>query len=826
MVDYPILEIIPELLQKLSVHPTVLLQAPPGAGKSTVLPLHLLDAPWLNGKKIIMLEPRRLAAKSVAERLAEELEEETGQRAGYRVRFESRVSDETRIEVVTEGILTRVLQEDNMLEGVGLLVFDEFHERSLQADLALALARQVQQYLREDLKILIMSATLDTDRIAAAMGNAPLVTSSGRQFPVEIRYASVESDQPLPARVVPAVLKAIRETSGDILVFLPGSGEILRTQELIEADPLGARVVTLYGDLPFRKQQEAILPSRDGTRKIVLATSIAETSLTIEGITTVVDSGWARVPRFNPNSGITRLETVRVTRDAAEQRAGRAGRLGPGVCYRLWIETTHRYLVDRRKPEILEADLASLVLELYAWGGHEVEKLDWITVPPPGSVAQARDLLKWLGAIDDKGITVRGKSMLRLPTHPRLAHMLLEARTPSEKALVCDMAAVIEEKDPLRREAGTDIGLRIELLRKWRQGERVNAERSVMDRIEKLSAQWRRLLKTEADNGMPGHYEVGRCLINAFPERVAQQKEVQGETYTLANGRVARLQDHDPLSHEKWLCIAQLDLGEKQGRIFSAAAVDSDDLGPLAHDEVVVEWDNTAQKVNASARRMVGGLILKSISSPSLDEIKKNQLLFEKLREHGLNWIDWPESSRDLQSRIQSLRLWRPDEQWPDVSEEHLLNTVEDWMTPYLSGLSRLSELRKLDTNGMLLGLIPWQLQSRLDQLVPARLEVPSGSLIKVRYHMDGSSPVMEVRLQELFGMARTPTVNEGKVSIVMHLLSPGYKPVQVTKDLGNFWHNTYHEVRKELRMRYPKHSWPEDPWTAEAVRGVKKKKQ
>lgn len=826
MADYPILEIIPELLRKLSVHPTVLLQAPPGAGKSTVLPLHLLDAPWLKGKKMIMLEPRRLAAKSVAERLAEELGEETGKRAGYRVRFESRVSNETRIEVVTEGILTRVLQEDNMLEGVGLLVFDEFHERSLQADLALVLARQVQKYVREDLRILIMSATLDTERIAAAMGNAPLVISSGRQFPVDIHYASIESDQPLPARVAPAVRKALKETSGDILVFLPGSGEILRTQELLEADPVGARVVALYGDLPFRQQQEAILPLKDGSRKIVLATSIAETSLTIDGITTVVDSGWARVPRFNPNSGLTRLETVRVTRDAADQRAGRAGRLGPGTCYRLWTEGTHRHLVDRRKPEILEADLASLVLELYAWGDHEVERLDWITLPPPGAVAQAKDLLKWLGAISEKEITSRGRSMLRLPTHPRLAHMLLESRSPVEKSLVCDMAAVIEEKDPLRKEAGTDIGLRIELIRKWRQGERVNAERSVMDRIEKLSTQWRRLLKIEADNGIPGHYEVGRCLINAFPERVAQQKEVQGGVYTLANGRVARLPDHDPLSHEKWLCIAQLDLGDKQGRIFSAAALDSDDLGLLAQDAVVVEWDNTAQRVIAATRKMVGGLVLKSTPSPSLDEVKKNQLLFEKIKEHGLNWIDWPESSRDLQSRIQSLHRWRPEEQWPDVSEEHLLNTAEDWLTPYLSGLSRLSELKKLDKSGMLMGLIPWELQSRLDQLAPSRLEVPSGSQIKVRYHEDGSAPVMEVRLQELFGMAQTPTVNEGRVSIVMHLLSPGYKPVQVTRDLSNFWHSTYHEVRKELRMRYPKHSWPEDPWTAEAVRGVRKVKK
>ncbi|MBS1545536.1 MAG: hypothetical protein JST14_18000 [Bacteroidetes bacterium] len=347
-----------------------------------------------------------------------------------------------------------------------------------------------------------------------------------------------------------------------------------------------------------------------------------------------------------------------------------------------------------------------------------------------------------------------------------------------------------------------------------------------MDRIEKLSAQWRRLLKAEVDNGIPGHYEVGRCLINAYPERVAQQKEVQGEAYTLANGRVARLPDHDPLSHEKWLCIAQLDLGEKQGKIFSAAAVDSDDLELLAQEAVVVDWDNTAQRVIAATRKMVGGLVLKSTPSPSLDEVRKNQLLFEKIKEHGLNWIDWPEASRDLQFRIQSLHLWRPDEQWPDVSEEHLLNTVEDWMTPYLSGLSRLSELRKLDKNGMLMGLIPWQLQSRLDQLAPARLEVPSGSQIRVRYQMDGSAPVMEVRLQELFGLAHTPTVNEGRVSIVMHLLSPGYKPVQVTRDLSNFWHNTYHEVRKELRLRYPKHSWPEDPWTAEAVRGVKKVKK
>lgn len=854
--QYPVLEIVSQLKAQFEQQKIIILQAPPGAGKSTVLPLQLLNESWLTGKKIIMLEPRRLAARSVAMRMAQLLDEEVGETVGYRVRFENKVSAKTRIEVVTEGILTRMIQTDSTLEDVGLVVFDEFHERSLQADLAMALCLQVQTLLREDLRLLIMSATLDGEKISGVLNNAPILTSLGRQYPITHQYLNPVKDLRLPQNVARVIRKALKEQSGDMLVFLPGAGEIQQVQQLLEAESVSG-LVPLFGDLPFKKQQEAIMPHPQGLRKIVLATSIAETSLTIEGITTVIDSGYARVPRFDPRSGLTRLETVRVTRDAADQRAGRAARLGPGVCYRLWPEAIHHTLQGNRQPEILEADLASLVLELANWGVTNLNELTWITPPPPGAVAQARELLHNLEALDENKITLRGKEMLKLPTHPRIAHMLLSwqdskvhlssrPRAAIQKSeahigipeqvrhdarngvgLLClatDLASLLEERDPLPKESGADLSLRLEVLRKWRAGERVNADRNVLERIERIAANWRRIFKLNVDNSIPPDSEVGRLVAEAYPERIAQQQEKQSERYKLANGRIVKLPSHDALARERWLAVAHLDAGSTEGKIFLAAPLDETDLQHRATEVETVTWDATRGMVVAQLERKIGNTVLSTKPLAKIPEAKRINVLLAALREEGMKLLGWDDIHTEWQNRVLSVRAWRPDEAWPDVSTENLLTTAEAWLTPYLNNITRRSELQKLDLLNMLTGLLLWDLQPKLDKIAPVRLTVPSGSQIKLDYYNDGRAPVMEVRLQEVFGLLETPAINDGRTKILLHLLSPGYKPVQVTQDLKSFWQTTYYEVRKELRMRYPKHHWPEDPWTAEAVRGVKRR--
>ena len=828
--DFPIQQIIPDAKRVLEKQPLLILQAPPGAGKSTILPLQLLDENWLASKKIILLEPRRLAARAVATRMASLLQEPVGKTVGYRIRFENKVSSQTRIEIVTEGILTRMLQNDNALEGVGLVIFDEFHERSLQADLALALCYQMQQILRPDLRLLIMSATLDGAKLSLLLNNAPILTSEGRQYPVAIQYISTDEKTPLHLNMARAVRKALAEQPGDILAFLPGAGEIQRTQQVLEQDGVNALVFPLYGDLSQQKQQEAILPDPGGRRKIVLATSIAETSLTIEGIKTVIDSGYARVPRFDPRSGLTKLETVRVTKDAADQRAGRAGRLSAGTCYRLWSEGSHIHLSANRKPEIMEADLAPLMLELSQWGIKNMEELSWLTLPPPGAQAQAKELLHALDALQDNQITARGKKMLQLPTHPRLAHMLIEAGTFQKNdakdytPLACDIAAMLEERDPLPKEAGTDLSLRIELLRKYRSGERVNAERSVLDRIERLSFSWRKLLNTEVDNSIPNTFHTGKLIAAAYPERIAKRMDKNGLRYRLGNGRIARLAEHDPLASEEWIAIAHLDGGSAEGKIFLAAPFDSADLAGLAIEKEVISWDKEKKMITGFLQKQVGNLTLESKPIHRMDETKRIAVLCAMVREEGLRVLNWSDVQEEWQARVLSLRTWRTQEDWPDVSEEHLLHTLEEWLSPYLLNVYKLSELQKLDLQQMLNSILPWDLAQKLDVLAPAKMKVPTGSFIKLAYATDGSKVEMAVRLQEVFGLTDTPCINEGKNKVVMHLLSPGYKPVQITQDLKSFWNKTYFEVRKDLLSRYPRHHWPDNPLTAEAVRGPKKR--
>ncbi len=824
--SYPVLSIIAELKEKLAHHPVVVLEAPPGAGTSTVLPLRLLSESWLTDRKIILLEPRRLAARSVAMRMAELLEEEIGQTVGYRVRFESRVGKTTRLEVVTEGILTRFIQQDNSLETVGLLIFDEFHERSLHADLALALSLQVQQVLRSDLRILIMSATLDGDRLSELL-QAPIVRSMGRQYPVTMHYTPVNDRLPLATEVGRAIRKAVRETEGDILAFLPGTAEIRKTVELLESEDLPVVLYPLYGDLNFKKQQQAILPDPNGRRKVVLATSLAETSLTIEGVSVVVDSGYARVPRFDPRSGLTRLETIRVTADAADQRAGRAGRLGPGICYRLWSQSSHVNLVANRNPEILDADLASLLLELSQWGIRDVNELTWVTPPPAGAVNQALELLRNLGAIHDKSITGRGREMLALPTHPRIAHMLLEAKHKDQGAglsLATDVAALLEERDPMPRGSGSDLSLRIELLRRWRKGENVAAEKSFLDRIERVARAWRQLFHISEDNGVVADTQVGELIMAAYPERISRQVQRHSERYKMMTGRIARLPDNDPLHRDTWLAIADLDAGNTEGRIFLAAPVDENVLVGKATAKEVVSWDEDREMVTGSHEMRLGNLVLSSRPMNKIPEEKVVKVLCDVVRDKGLGLLNWSDEQAGWQARVLSLRKWRPADTWPDVSDDQLVKTPEQWLAPFLGSLYKRSDLLKLDLNDILTAMLPWDLHTRFLELAPARLQVPSGSNIRLQYFPDGRPPVMEVRLQEVFGLLETPAVNEGRTKVILHLLSPGYKPVQVTQDLHSFWSTTYAEVRKELRSRYPKHSWPEDPWTAQAVRGVKKR--
>ncbi|HEU4718402.1 MAG TPA: ATP-dependent helicase HrpB [Bacteroidia bacterium] len=819
----PIEEVLEEVKSKLASHNTVILQAPPGAGKSTWLPVQLLNEPWLNGKKIVMLEPRRLAARTVAARLAFQVEEETGETVGYRIRFEKKVSARTRVEILTEGILTRMLHEDGALEEAGLVIFDEFHERSLHADLALAFCLEVQKILRPDLRILIMSATLDGEKLSRLLGDAPVITSAGRQHPVSFHYTGYDDSLPLPLEISKIIRRALQEEEGDILAFLPGTGEIMRCAEILGNENVPAKVVPLYGDLSMQKQQEAIQPDPYGARKVVLATSLAETSLTIEGIRVVVDSGFSRVPRFDPSSGLTKLTTVRVTRDSAEQRAGRAGRLGPGVCYRMWTEGFHHHLVPHRSPEILEADLAPLTLDLAGWGTKDIASLTWLSPPPAGAIAQAKELLEELGATAAGKITERGKEMLRLPAHPRIAHMLLEGKKENLAALATDLAALLEERDPFTRESSADIVLRIEALRKFRSGAPVPADKKRIERIERSAAVWRNYFRIGPENNFPAATDAGKLIALAYPERIAKKEHEL--RYRLSGGRMLRLKEHDPLASEEYIAVASLDAGTKgEGKIFLAAALDPDDLLHLAYEKKTIAWDAQKGELIARTEKRIGGLILETKPLKDISAEEKTGVLIAAIREGGTGMLNFNEEFLSLQARTLSLRKWREEETWPDLSTEHLFATLEEWLAPYLENVKKKDDLFRLNLHDILLASVSYDQQQRMEKLLPQKIGVPSGSLIKIEYHADGSPPVLAVRLQELFGMSETPKINEGRTKLMIHLLSPAYRPVQVTQDLASFWKNTYAEVRKELRMRYPKHSWPEDPLTAEAVRGAKRK--
>jgi ATP-dependent helicase HrpB len=813
-IDLPVTEVIPAVRDKLADTNTLIVSAPPGAGKSTLLPLALLGETWLQGKKIIMLEPRRLAARAIAARMADLLNEEVGETVGFRIRFENRVGNKTRLEVVTEGILTRMLQSDNALENVGLVIFDEFHERSLHADLALALCREAQQVLRPELRLLVMSATLNLTGLAELL-QAPVVESKGRQYPVEVLYTNDADETLLPELTARLVARAVREHSGDTLVFLPGEGEIRKCEEIL-AQHLGEfSIHPLYGQLPQHEQFLAIVPNKYGRRKIVLATSIAETSLTIEGIRIVVDSGFGRVSRFDARSGLSKLETIRISRDSADQRAGRAGRLSSGVCYRMWTAATHERLAAHRTPEIMEADLASLVLDLAQWGVSDILHLTWLTPPPKAHLAQAMDTLTQLNALENSKITPHGRQVQRLPCHPRIAHMLLMAKEQKQVQLASDVAAVLEERDPLTREAGIDINLRIEALRRARENKSAGKR---FARIEKAAASYRRMLNIEEDNSAFDAYETGLLLAYAYPERIASARPGNNAQYQLANGKIAAAGHKDDLAHEPWLAVAHMDLREGLGKIFMAAPLNPKDLLPMVKQEENISWDTRRGGLIASLELKLGSIVLQSKPLSNPPEEKIIPAILNAIRTEGESLLDLSEEFRQLQNRIESLRAWNKQEDWPDAGDPHLFLENTAWLVPYLSSVRKPEDLRRVDLAGALLHSLSWEQQQQIVKLAPEKIGVPSGSKISLQYFANGAPPVLAVRLQEVFGLSDTPAVNNGKMPVLMHLLSPGYKPVQVTSDLRSFWNNTYFEVKKELQRRYPKHAWPEDPWNAPPV--------
>ncbi len=833
----PIDAVLPDLISELSRHSAVVLEAPPGAGKTTRVPLALLEQAWLEGRSILMLEPRRLAARNAATYMAQCLGEQPGETVGYRVRFDNRVSAKTRIEVITEGILTRRLQQDPELAGVGMVIFDEFHERNLHSDLALALCRDAQQGLREDLKVLVMSATLDAQGIAETL-SAPVVRSEGRSFPVDIRYLPREPKGHIADITSASLGRILSETEGDLLVFLPGAGEIRRVAEQLKTE-LATDILAihcLYGDLPFAEQQQAIRPATDGRRKLVLATAIAETSLTIEGVHVVVDCGWQRVPRFDPRSGLSHLETVRVSRASAEQRAGRAGRLGPGICYRLWGEGTQRGLVPYNAPEIQEADLAPLALELAQWGVSDPTSLQWIDLPPSAPLSQAQSLLMELEALDEeRRITPHGERMAELPLHPRLAHMLVRAEEQGLGALACDVAAVVSERDPLRMLEGPqrcDFALRVEVLRSHRErgnpaARAYGADPKACTAAERAARQWRHLLQLQAENSAVDEYQVGALLALAYPDRVAMQRGKGRGRYLMANGRGAALTSGCATS-EPWLVAASVSGRGGEGRIFLAAPIEAERLETLFSGHIryhtVIAWDSSSESVSQREERRLGSLVLSARPPGQADADAVSQAMLQGIREMGLNCLPWDRSSRQLQARVISLRQWLPDESWPDFSEKALLEELEQWLLPYLTGITRREHLGKLALERILLDRLDWQQQQRLAQAAPAELRVPSGANRRLEYSAEAMPPVLAVKLQEMFGQAETPVVADGRVAVMLHLLSPAQRPLQVTQDLKSFWSNIYPEVKKEMKGRYPKHPWPDDPWNALPTAATKKR--
>jgi len=843
----PIDAVLPAIAASLATHPRLVLEAPPGAGKTTRVPLALLDAPWLAGRRILMLEPRRIAARAAAGFMAAQLGEAVGATVGYRIRFESVVSAATRIVVVTEGILTRMLQDDPEHAGTGAILFDEFHERHLHGDLGAALALDVQGSLRPDLRLVLMSATLAGERVARWF-DAPRIASEGRGFPVRIAHPPARAGEAWPGRGWPlhlrrAVELALAENPGDVLVFLPGKREIERAGAALADLPGDIERVPLHGELALAGQRAALAPAA-GRRRVVLATNVAESSLTLPGVRSVVDLGLAREPRFDPSSGFTRLDTAMVSQASADQRAGRAGRLGPGTCYRLWPQS--RRLEAERMPEIAQVELSRLALEVAAWG---TDALRWLDPPPPGALAQARELLQRLGALDAGGhLLPLGRQMLAFGASPRVAAAVLRAE---DRAFACDLAALLEGRSPLRGDAtrSDDFRLRVQALQAWREraGTRdAGADAGALAALAQASDALRRrgfpanpstadasragkhggrpadrasAIATAARAPEHGHERLrtGDVLLHAFPDRIARQDPAQPRRYQLANGRGAHLSDDSALSGEPWLVVIELRQAAGDSLVLAAAPFDPDRLQADFPDRFVrersVSWNEDTRRVEAFEVRRFDQIVLERRSVPA-EPADALPALLAAVRALGLDALPWSDAARELRQRAQALRGWSPELGLPDFSDAALLATLEDWLAPRLAGKRRLDALQPAELSAALAERLDFAQRRALDEQAPAAILVPSGLQRRIAYAAD-APPVLAVKLQELFGLADTPRVGNGRVPLTLHLLSPGGRPIQVTQDLRSFWQRTYPEVRRELKGRYPKHPWPEDPWTA-----------
>lgn len=832
-----------------AAHRDAVLKAPPGAGKSTLVPLALLDEPWMRDRKILLLEPRRVAARAIARRMASLLGEPVGATVGYRMRLDTKVSRDTRIEVITEGVLTRMLQSDPELGAVGCVIFDEFHERSLQADLGLALCLDARAALEGSFRVLVMSATLDGARVATLLDDAPIVDVPGREFPVEIVYAGrgapllpggIESPERLVAQVV---RRALGESSGDLLVFLPGAGEIRRVQSLLSdlAGP-ALQLLPLYGDLDAKEQDAALNPSAIGARRIVLATNIAETSVTIPGVTVVVDAGLARRSRFDPVTGMSRLEVTRISRAAADQRAGRAGRTAPGRCYRLWSEGSQASLAAYTNAEITEADLSPLALELAQWGNEGAKGLAWMDPPPTPMLEQARDLLQRLEALDEAGsITPLGREMAALPLHPRLAHMLLAARSHQALPLAAELAALLSERDLLRQggaQRDPDVRTRLEMLR-GEAGAR-NVERHVRQRLRDNAAQFLRLAERATHAGKRGteahgaaanvdSATAGMLLALAFPDRIGKRRAEGTGRYLLANGRGAVFPAATGLAAQEYIVAVELDDRDREARIDLAAPFEAAGLkalyGAQFAVEEQVEWDARSGAVLAQRQVRFGALVVEQKPLQSVPPEMAVAAMLAGVRQVGLDSLPWDDATRNLQSRLEFVRRLphAPHAPWPASDDASLLHALDEWLPRWLANITRREQLARLPLADALLGRLSGAQRRALEELAPREIVVPSGSRIRVDYSGDGG-PAIAVRLQEVFGLTATPRIGGGTVPVSFQLLSPAHRPVQITRDLAGFWKSSYAEVRKEMRGRYPKHHWPDDPLSAPPTRGARRR--
>ncbi len=834
--QFPISPLLPEILAALERAPRLVLEAPSGAGKTTQVPLALLDATWREGGRILMLEPRRVAARAAAGFMAKQLGEAVGDTVGYRIRFENKTSAATRVEVLTEGILTRMIQDDPELSGVAAIVFDEFHERHLSGDLGLALALDVQAQLRPDLRILVMSATLDGEALAKRI-DAPRLSSQGRSYPVAVSHFLARRDEALVFQLRRCIEQALGDHPGDLLVFLPGQREIGEAQRQLDALPAvmsgEVQVLPLHGELPLEQQSLALSPDPQGRRRVVLATNVAESSVTLPGVRVVIDSGLAREPRFDPNSGFSRLETVSISQASADQRAGRAGRVAEGACYRLWPASQR--LEPMRSAEITQVELSTLALELAAWGS---ESLCFIDAPPVGALAAARELLQRLGALDAAlRITALGKRMLALGTHPRLAAMLLSAAPGEDQALACDLAGLVEARDPLRGYRGDDWASRWRALAQFRgaRGGRdeaaASSNRGALAAIDQAASNWRRRIgcKARAPDSVPAH-ALGDLLLHAFPERIGRQHPTDPRRYQLAGGRMAKIFDDSALFGEPWIVASELRFEARDSIVQRGAPLDEARLERDFPERFVerdfVRWDADARALVARREKRFDKIVLSSKPAGRPDPAQAAQALSDAVAELGLSALPWTEGLRQFQSRVRCLREWMPELGLPDLSDAALLATLDDWLRPALVGKTRLDAISEQELGEALRSRLEWNQRQKLDQLAPTRISVPSGMERGIEYSLDdhdhAAPPVLAVKLQELFGLADTPRIADGRVPLLLHLLSPGGKPLQVTQDLKGFWERTYPEVKKEMKGRYPRHPWPDDPWTATATHRAK----